>query len=134
MLAELERAKLVPTINSVSCCCFVMVDCVVLQLVLECSITSEQNGTNDTSTLVRRKRGGSLIQPIQGSKSRPKQDPLLEQLDPEVLATVVEAEMGCLERVADRMKDASDDICFVSRYNVAHKGNTQCWTGSVLGR
>lgn len=105
--------------------------CDFLQLVLECANTPEQNST---STLTRKRRGGSLIQTIQDSKSRRKLDPLLEQLDPEVLATVVEAEMGCLERVADKMKDAADDVCFVSKYEVAHKGNSQCWTGSVLGR
>lgn len=105
--------------------------CDVLQLMLECNIAQEQNSTD---TLTRRKRAGSLIQPIQGSKSRPRLDPLLEQLDPEVLSTVIEAEMGCLERMADKMKETSDDICVVSRFEVAHKGNSQCWTGSVLGR
>lgn len=110
--------------------------CTHPQLVLECGTTPENNQTerNQTDTLIRTKRRSFLVQPIQGSRSRPKVDPLLEQLDPEVLATVVEAEMGCLGRMADKMKDVSDDICFVSRYEVAHRGNSQCWTGSILGR
>lgn len=89
---------------------------------------------NTTNTLGRNKRSGSLYQPIQGSKTRTRQDPLLEQLDLMVMDTVVETEMGCLERLATKMKDVSDEICFVSRYEVANKGNTQCWTGTTLGR
>jgi 3-oxoacyl-[acyl-carrier-protein] synthase III len=91
---------------------------------------ADQNSTNTTTVLTRKRRRSSLFQPIQDTKSRTRVDPLLEQLDTRVLSTVVETEMGCLERIADKMKEAASDICI----DVAHQGNSQCWTGSVLGR
>ena len=94
----------------------------------------ETNGNDSSNTLTRKKRAGSLIQPIQGSKSRPKKDPLLEQLDRNFLDTVVEVEIGCLERVAGKMLSASEDICTNTRFNIAHKSNSQCWNGAIFGR
>lgn len=102
-------------------------------MVLECAAIPEQNDTNEVLGERVKRRSGFLHQPIQGSKSRPRQDPLIEQLDLTILDTVVEAEMGCLERVADKMNEVSDDICLADRFAVAQKGNSQCWTGSVLG-
>lgn len=99
----------------------------------ECALATaiHQNDTQNNTLTAREKR--SIFQPIQGPKSQPKQDPLLEQLDLRQLETVMEAELGCLERMAVKMTQVPDDICYLNEYEIAHQGNGQCWTGTTLG-
>ena len=90
---------------------------------------STEGSGNGTATRNRR----SLFQPIQGTQTQ-RQDPLLEQLDLRELTTVMEAELGCLERMAVKMRQVPDEICYLNKYEIAHQGNDLCWTGSTFGR
>ena len=60
----------------------------------------------------------------------------MEQLDPTELTTVIKAEMGCLDRMAEKMKTISEEICTLDTAygDIADKGNTLCWTGTTVGR
>ena len=87
---------------------------------------------NDTHLVRKKRRSGSLYQPIQGERNQPRRDPLLEQLDLSQLETVMEAELGCLERIGQKMNRMSEEIC--EDPDRADTGNSQCWTGTTLGK
>ena len=52
------------------------------------------------------------------------------------MTTVIKAEIGCMERMANKMVDISEDICALDEFDepVALTRNTLCWNGEILGR
>ena len=101
----------------------------------ECSAApvDTRNEDDEEVTFTRRKRAGSIFQTIQGDKNSVRRDPILEQLDLRLLETVIEAELGCLERVGRTLKEVPDKICYLGDYKVANTDNDKCWTGTSLG-
>jgi len=86
---------------------------------------------SDEMTMSRRRR--SIFQPAQESTKAKTVDPLLDQLDFRDLSAVIEAELGCLERLGIKMTQVPEDIC-VFENKVSSGGNSVCWTGTTLGR
>ena len=87
--------------------------------------------TNFDEISTDRKRR-SIFQPVQESTHAKKVDPLVEQLDFRDMTTVMEAELGCLERLGVKIAQVPEDIC-VFENKISSGGNSICWTGTTLG-
>ena len=86
---------------------------------------------NDEATETIKKR--AIFQPIQTSTNTERQDPIVEQLNFNDMATVMEAELTCLERLGSKLVEVPEEICYQGDPKIAHETNSKCWTGSNLG-
>lgn len=76
----------------------------------------------------------AIFQVIQDSKYDAKKDPILEQLDLNIIETVMEAELTCLERMGEKLMEVPHQVCYEGETQIAEDDNNKCWTGATFGK